>query len=155
MAAAVKSTKFTAWSARKHRRWVHPGLFAAESKVPGAGTGVFAAWDLPKHTHLGYYCGRVHWTYPQRNKRNWVYMLALARRPPWIAREVWRAKKRRGQTPCVDGVGILSQCNCHHGGYVQNADFNATGRFYTLRHVKAGQEILVNYGEEYWESRET
>ena len=142
---------FSSWTARKHRRWVHPALYMARSTVPGGGSGVYAARDISKGSHLGYYCGRVFWTYPQTNKRDWAYMMAVSRRPPWIPRAVWMARHKG--PAYVDGTNMLSRVNCCRGGYVQNVDFTASGRFVTVADIKAGDELFICYGDEYWADR--
>ena len=144
---------YSSWRPRRHRKWVHPALFLQPSTVPGAGVGVFAARDIPQGSHLGYYCGRVFWTYPKRNKRGWAYVMEVSRRPPWIPRETWRARRQAGTPPYVDGKGTLSLVNCCRGGRTQNADFSASGRFFTLCDVKAGEELFLCYGDDYWDSR--
>jgi hypothetical protein len=144
---------YRCWPAAKHRKWVHPALFVQQSTVPGAGRGVFAARDIPKGSHLGYYCGRVYWSYPRRNKRDWAYLLTVIRRPPWIPRDKWRERRKADEPPTVDGTGLLSLCNCCHGGRTQNAEFSYSGRFYSVQDIRQGDEVLIAYGDGYWEDR--
>ena len=140
------------WSAAKHRRWVHPGLFAAPSTVAKAGTGVFASRALRAGTHLGYYSGRIYWSYPAQNARDWRYFLALRCRPPWVPRDTWATRRKRNEPPCIDGAGMLSLINCCRGGPGENCEFAASGRVHVTRDIAEGGELFVNYGPEYWES---
>ena len=141
------------WPASKHRRWVHPGLFAAPSTVEGAGTGVFASRALPAGTHLGYYCGRMYWSYPTCNARDWSYFLALHHRPPWIARATWTARRKRAKPAYVDGRGLLSLLNCCRGGPHENCEYSASGRVHVTHDIVAGGELFTNYGTDYWASQ--
>ena len=102
---------YSKWPATRHRDWVHPLLFRVPSSIAGAGTGVFASGPISAGAHLGYYCGRVHWTYPVRNGRNFYYILEISRRPPWIGRSAWALRRNSGGA-YVDGVGDMAMINC-------------------------------------------
>jgi len=125
-------------------------LYIARSTVHGAGMGVFAAEAMSEGTHLGYYRGRVFHKYPKRNKRNFAYILEICRRPPWLKKETW---KKKGHPIYVDGTCVLSRINCCRGNEdCWNCDITAVGGFVLNADVQPHEEILIHYGDDYWNS---
>lgn len=153
-AMAGQGSRYTSWKKwplQKHRTWVHPALHKQASGVPGAGVGVFTTHDLKKGVHLGYYTGRLHWTYPDEDARDHQYLMEIPRRPAWIARAEWHAN-RTTTPPLVNGEGLLGYLNCAKGqSTLQNCAFSKSGRFETIRDIPQGSELFIDYGDYYWE----
>jgi uncharacterized protein len=126
-------------------------LVVRESTIAGAGDGVFARCRIAADTSLGYYRGAVLDQYPDHNDRDYCYMLEISYRPAWISKERWAQL----QHPVyIDGDNVLSKINCCQGdACVQNTTFLSSGRFHTTRTVEEGEELFVDYGEDYWTSR--
>lgn len=152
----MASTGWRAFTPEQHRYWTHPSLETRASTIPGAGLGVFATQDLPAKTHLGYYVGDVHWTYPDSDDRHFAYIMEISRRPPWIDKVQWARHRRKKEAPVVNGCAdcILSYVNCCKGVWSKmNVDFTRSGRFETTRRIPKGSEIFINYGMlEYWDT---
>ena len=134
----------------------HEFLYVAESTVPGAGFGLFTSKRLRKNLRIGYYRGKVYKRYPSQKRakyyRNFDYFLELTRRPPWITKEFW--SKKRGKVLFVDGATDcpMAYVNCAKDDQeLWNCDIRATGAFFTNVAMRAGSEIFVNYGDDYWD----
>jgi hypothetical protein len=129
--------------------------YVAQSTIPGAGWGLFAKKKLRKNLNLGYYKGKVYRRYPSWTRmhkhRNFVYFMELDRRPPWIEKTVWSAKKNK--YVYVDGTSIHSFANCCKGDEdIWNCDVRGTGAFVTNKGVEKDEEIFISYGDDYWDS---
>jgi hypothetical protein len=156
------SCKFSAWrsfTVEKHTTWTHPCLEKRPSNIPGAGFGVFATEDIPKGAHLGYFVGIVYWVYPDKNDRDHAYLLEVSHRPAWILPHVWRKNRRNQEAPVVDVKRscILGYINCCKGDMRKmNADFSRSGQFATIKSIRKGTELLINYGKkDYWDTLES
>jgi len=122
------------------------------SQIEGAGNGVFAVKRMKAGTPLGDYRGRLYHKYPKTNKRKFAYFLEIGRRPKWIKKETWRDK---GHPIWVDGSNMLSVINGCRGDYdVQNCEMLSTGRFVLSKDVEENEEIVTDYGEDYWSDLE-
>jgi hypothetical protein len=147
-----KFTNWKSWPRNKHLIWVHPSLYTSVSTIPDAGTGVFTTTDIPKGAHLGYYTGRIHWSYPDHDDRNFDYMMGISYRPGWIGVVEWRRNRQNRESPTVDGDSLLGYINCCLGDcQTQNCMFTGSGRFVTTRGIPAGRELFIHYGPEYWD----
>ena len=154
----MSQSGWRSFTPEQHRYWTHPCLEKRASTIPGAGLGVFATHDLPAKTHLGYYVGCIHWTYPKHDDRHFAYIMEVSRRPPWISKSRWSRHRRRNEAPVINGCEdcILGYVNCCKGVWSKmNADFSRSGRFYTIKPVRRGEELFINYGMlEYWDTLE-
>jgi hypothetical protein len=125
-----------------------PRFYIAPSTIPDGGLGVFAAENLKTNTRCGYYMGRVFHKYPRQNRRNFQYILKVERRPPWMEKEYW---KTEGPPIYIDGTNVLSRVNDPRGTKLKaNTEMNTVGAFVLCANVKAGEELLVSYGDSYW-----
>ena len=135
----------------------HAFLFAAPSKIPGAGLGLFTRKRLPKHAKLGYFEGVVLPLAPRADGLalrpggtfRGTYCMELTRRPPWISSTLWTSLTK---PVTVDGTSILRFANCCRGDFeAWNCGVTLTGSFVTHEVIEPGDEILIWYGPGYWD----
>lgn len=126
------------------------GLAIKDSTIRNAGKGLFAARDLPRGTRLPYKgellsVAEINRRYPGQTLGEYVLCFG-------------RGRGRR----CVDArstqAGLGRYANDVRGTQLRpNAEFRDPRRgetwpaLYLTRAVRAGEEILVSYGDEYWE----
>lgn len=119
-----------------------PGLAIRPSSIPGAGRGVFVHRQQPfrRGFRLGRYGGQ---RLSQRQLDERYAHDALAPRCVQLA----------------DGTYVDDPHGQHWGSYVNDARgsgrepnvcLTADGHFVTLRTLADGEELLVDYGDEYW-----
>lgn len=119
-------------------------LYVAESTIPNIGMGLFTKEEIKKGTLIIEYIGDVtNWEEVRYDASNAYiyfvnedYVINAKDRPEVIARYA------------NDAYG-LTRVN----GLNNNSRFiNIEGRIYikSTRLIKAGSEILVNYGKDYW-----
>jgi hypothetical protein len=109
-----------------------------KSNIPGAGLGVFAKKDIKAGEELGFYRGE--WLtvdeYVNQN-RSFIYVLGL---PNGIYID---AEK--------NGYNWVSRVNTPRGTSMKtNMYWDADGRVFAKRNIKAGEELYVGYGKAYW-----
>ena len=62
-----------------------------------------------------------------------------------------RTWKEKGHPIHIDGKNILSKINCVCSKkYLQNVDFGYSGLFTAIKDIYPGQELFIDYGDEYW-----
>lgn len=128
-------------------RQQHSRLMVKKSSIPKAGMGLYAKQDIPKGTKLGYYAG-VYLNEEQYNKlRNQDY--------------VWYVKKNLyvDAYPCKKA--LLRYINSFMSSKqrirmkkqfnVEPYTYNGKLWYRTIKNVKAGDELFIDYGDEYWE----
>lgn len=136
-------------------------VYVAASTIPGAGRGVFAARDLPKGAVVGDYCGlQVGDTASVRKiiaeRAEYAYEPTSRDAGPTIYPDPYRDRDppRGAQVPQLCNDAIHPEIT----GLENNAGFeevrcgagHARVRVVTKRAVRAGEEILLGYGYQYW-----
>jgi len=122
-------------------------LVIKKSSIPGAGNGLFTTTAIPKGTRIAEYKGR-HTTWKEVDHRNGTNMYIYYVNKNFVidARTYPKALARYAND--AKGLTIVKQLsnNCH---YVKDG----TRVFIeSLKNIPAGSELLVSYGEEYWEA---
>ena len=123
-------------------------LVIKKSTLPQAGKGLFTQFFIPSGTRIIEYKGRVTtWNEVKENEADNVYIMYVSRNhainaqpylKPWQDRYANDAK----------GIGKIK-------GLRNNAVYaTVKKRVYikAIRDIKAGEEILVNYGKSYWQT---
>jgi hypothetical protein len=106
------------------------------STIPNAGNGVFTKVFIPKNTFIGYYRGKI----VDLNKaKNTDYVLTL----------------EDGTAVCgKDKSHFGPMINCHTATpYPANVSYSLDGKLMTVRPVHPGEELLADYGRQYWVGR--
>jgi SET domain-containing protein len=107
-----------------------------QSNLPDAGRGVFTKAFIPKGAFLGYYRGKI---VNLDKVKDADYVLSLE-----------------------DGTSICGKNSNHFSAllncptatqYSANVTFTPDGKLETVRDVKAGEELFVDYGRAYWTGR--
>jgi hypothetical protein len=112
------------------------------SLIYGAGRGIFTTVDIPPHTYIDFYKGkRITKRQFHKYKKN--------------PRYVWEIKYGRGYY-YVDGEingNWLSLINDARSTLLNNLEAHQReGKlwYYSKRFIKAGEELYVDYGDDYW-----
>lgn len=124
----------------------HTHLYVSESTIPGSGKGLFAKFDIEKGTVIIEYTGEVTNWEAVRYDTNNVYIYYVNDDYVINAKELPDA--------------IARYANDAHGltrikGLNNNSRFvNINGRIFikSTKLIRAGSEILVNYGKGYWDT---
>jgi hypothetical protein len=128
-----------------------------ESTIPGAGSGAFAKQFIPANTDLGRYYGRTSSSTPKDGSYAWridgKYIDANfgcdARRKELSHNIIWcannplkyvNAPKNENEKHIVNT--IMETKEDEHG--------NVLPHYYTTRDIDVGEELFVDYGDEYW-----
>lgn len=117
-----------------------------ESILPGAGNGLFAKELIPKGTRIVEYKGKITtWKEVDDNDGNNGYIYYVKRHHVIDASRHTRALARYAN----DARGLQRV-----KGIANNAEYVEDGlKVYieSRKNIKAGAEILVEYGKEYWD----
>ena len=146
-------TKAGGWcKARTHYGclcWVHRaqlnGTQIKDSTIPGAGKGLFARWDFGKGDAIVRYTGDIVQTADGEEESGWrgsSYVLEVT--------NSWAIDAARANT--ADGRMINDTVTTKMRPNVKFA-FDARRKVVTiraLRAIKAGEELFISYGREYW-----
>jgi SET domain-containing protein len=120
-------------------------LMVKKSSLPQAGKGLFTRTDIPKGTRIVEYKGRIQpWREVKDQDGVNGYLMYINRN---VVINALPAKKTLGRY-ANDARGIIRKA-----GFRNNAEYISEGRrcyIDATRNIKAGEEILVNYGREYW-----
>ena len=119
-------------------------LEVKESTIPQAGKGLFTTVDIPKHTRIVQYKGRITtWKEVEYDSKN-GYIYTVNPKHVIDAKRTLKAVARYAND--AKGLkrikGITNNCHFLNDGlkvYIESARF-----------IPAGSEILVDYGKEYW-----
>lgn len=121
-------------------------LYVGESGIPGSGKGLFTAAQIEKGTIIIEYTGEVtNWEAVRHDADN-VYIYYVNDNYVINAKELPEAIARYAN----DAQGIT-----RIKGLNNNSRFvNVNGRIFikSTKLIRAGSEILVNYGKGYWET---
>ena len=113
--------------------------------MPNAGKGLFTRIDIPKGTRIVEYKGRIQpWREVKDQDGVNGYLMYINRN---VVINALPAKKTLGRY-ANDARGLI-----RIAGFRNNAEYISEGRrcyIDATRNIKAGEEILVNYGREYW-----
>ncbi|MCW3117800.1 MAG: hypothetical protein JWM28_1882 [Chitinophagaceae bacterium] len=122
-------------------------LFIKKSTLPGAGMGLFTKTFIPKGTRIVEYKGRIsNWHELEEKEWNNGYIFYVTRRHVINARPYKKSFARYAN----DAKGLRKMT-----GVRNNALYTTSGRrvfIHAKTDVKAGSEILVDYGREYWQA---
>lgn len=125
-------------------------VIVRKSNIPGAGNGVFAKKDIMKGEDLGYYTGEIiseeefHKRYDDEGYGEYVLYLS--------------DPNKKGKFLYVDSKyysNWVSRINASRKtGKRANVYWDTEGHVFACRNIKEGEELLVNYGSEYWKGKE-
>lgn len=123
-----------------------PRLLIKQSQLPGSGQGLFTHDDIPKGGRIVAYAGRrKKWAAVKHLDGHNGYLLRLNRTTAIDARP-----RNSGKGRYANDAAGLSRVP----GLRNNAEYLIYGdRVFieATRKIKAGEEILVSYGKEFWE----
>ena len=131
-----------------------------ESTIPGAGSGAFAKQFIPANTDLGRYYGRTSSSTPKDGSYAWridgkyidanfgcdemgLSVKQRTTRVPWCVDNPLKyvnAPKNENEKHLVNT--IMETKEDEHG--------NVLPHYYTTRDIDVGEELFVDYGDEYW-----
>ena len=121
-------------------------LSVKKSTIKAAGKGLFAAKDISKGTKLGYYAGK--------------YMNEAAYEKLKDQNYVWEIKNNLyvDAKPCPKATLRFINSLMPKKGTSRNGKFNVEPYTYngklwyrTIKNVKAGTELFIDYGDHYWD----
>jgi len=120
-----------------------------KSDIPGAGNGVFAKKDIPKGTELGYYVGEIinnkefEKRYKEYGHGEYVLELTDPKNP-----------RKQINIDAKKHYNWISRINAPKGtGKKASLHWDIHGLTIASRNIKAGEELLISYGKEYWQGK--
>ncbi len=120
-------------------------LYLKTSRIPGAGKGLFTRVGIPKGTRITEYKGRIQsWKDVKDQDGHNAYLFRVNSR---VTINALNYKKSFGRY-ANDAKGFERVKGLHN-----NADYETEGnRCYldAIRNIKKGEEILVEYGGNFW-----
>jgi hypothetical protein len=121
----------------------HPNLVVAPCKF---GHGVFATEDIPADTTLEEcYHLRIRKEHCSGIMDDYVYNIAPEEDDPQEASECYSLPLGCGS--------IFNHSDDHNTEYWHDSDRDLIV-FHTIKEVSAGEQLFINYGKDWWESRE-
>jgi SET domain-containing protein len=123
-------------------------LYVEESTILGAGRGLFANRSFREGELICYLKGKLLSNSYVRRKKNWgtrgLYLVDLGEK----TLDTWESNSLGKFANDAEGLTKMK-------GVFNNSEFvrcsnNEMVYIRALRPIKAGEEILVGYGEEYW-----
>lgn len=116
-----------------------------KSKIKNAGKGVSALKNLKKGTNLGIYKGKLlsKKQYNKLKDKSYVWEIDT---PKGVIYHDGKFIKRNNILRYVNGVKSKNQKE-----NVEAYQYNKTIRYRTSKNIKKGEELIINYGEGYWE----
>jgi uncharacterized protein len=122
-------------------------LVVKKSGLPGAGKGLFAREFIPKGTRIAEYKGKIAtWKEVKKDNISNAYLYYINRNHVIDARNHKKSKARYAN----DARGLK-----RIKGFTNNSAYIETGRqvfIESTKDIAPGEEILVNYGKEYWQA---
>lgn len=115
------------------------------SLIVNAGLGVFAKIDMPAETFLDYYKGQIVDIDKPGGTAASDKLMTIKKKPPW-----WPADLPFGNSAIINGAVNGNWITMINHSSSPNIDFDQAGKFYTIRPIETGEELLVDYGYEYW-----
>jgi len=120
-------------------------LIVKKSKLPDAGKGLFTRINISKGTRIVEYKGRIQpWREVKEQDGINGYLMYINRN---VVINALPAPKTRGRY-ANDARGLV-----RIEGVRNNSEYVSEGKrcfIEATRNIKAGEEIFVNYGREYW-----
>lgn len=113
------------------------------SAVPGAGMGLFARTLIEPGDTIGRYTGRVL-TDDESDEEPYVSSLYLL----WVCKDHWIY----GEGPEASYTRYINHCHDHPNAEIITSNRWKTARIAATRVILPGEEILFDYGAEYWET---
>ena len=121
-----------------------------KSNIKEADMGAFANKDLEKSTSLGWYRGKLMNEH-QRNKLKddgYVWVIDIKGKEMFIdAKPIKRNNKLR----YVNGAKTKKQKKLVN---VESYQYKEKIRYRTMKKIKKGEELIIDYGDNYWEENE-
>jgi SET domain-containing protein len=122
-------------------------IMVKKSNLPGAGKGLFARNFIPRGTRIAEYEGKIKtWKEVKEESGSNVYLYYMNRNHVIDARNHKKSKARYAN----DARGLK-----RIKGFTNNAVYTERGSqvfIESIKDIAPGEEILVNYGKEYWEA---
>lgn len=123
-------------------------LIVKESTLPGAGKGLFTKVDIPKGTLIIEYTGEIlTWKEAEQmadDRNGYVFFVYSTH-----VIDAWNDKKAKARyANDARGIGRVP-------GITNNSEYHVHRRrcfIKAIRNIPAGSEILVSYGNEYWQA---
>lgn len=122
------------------QQWREPWVEIRPSTIAGAGNGVFALRDFEPNAIIGYYTGA--YSLARKSHGNGEYALEVT------------AHRVIDGTRCGNWTMMMN--DGAHGRRRRprvNIEFDEEAAIRTLEPIRTGDELLVDYGAEYWEAR--
>ncbi len=125
---------------RKPIVWTADAFEIRKSTIPGAGNGLFAAEHIRIEDTIGYYTGKVITDEQLENGRHAESPYIL-----WVSRNHVIV----GEGPRSNYTRYINHSTRPNAYLVVSTRWK-TARFEAVRRIRPGDEILFNYGEDYW-----
>lgn len=118
------------------------------SLIPNAGLGVFALRNIKKGKILGYYKGKIltEDQYLKLKNKEYIFEINLKNQPNIYIDA--KSKKLSNWTRYVNGAKTKKQKKMINIKPIQRG-YNIY--YTTLRDIKKGEELIMDYGEFYWD----
>jgi hypothetical protein len=118
-----------------------------KSNIKGADMGAFMKKDVPKGKFLGWYRGKLL-NENQRNKLKddgYVWVIDIDGKEMFID---GKPVKKNNKLRYVNGAKTKEQKKLVN---VDSYQYNKQIRYRTIKKVKKGEELIIDYGDDYWE----
>ena len=139
-----KKRKKGTWSLSKLKSVQEKYLVIKKSNFKGAGQGAFAKIDIPKGTRLGYYRGKELSPKEYAKLKDSSYAWKIDGPVRYIdAKPIKTNNKLR----FINGYKGKSQKKYEN---VESYQYRRQIWYRTIKKVKKGDELIIDYGEEYW-----